>query len=157
MSHTPDQHEPLILEFVLQYQQTHGHAPTYREIGAAVGLYSLDHVSRDLKRLVKSGALTLLPRPAGGAQCGKRQEAYAPRYKCSRCHIRISTPTGQCEDCAGARPLITYAEGEGEDRYFQRRPVRSMYVLQTETQEKHAREAKAKRICQNTNSKASTA
>ena len=56
-----DEHGARILAFVERYQRQHHRAPTYREIGAAVGLVSSDHVARDLKRLVQQGYLSFTP------------------------------------------------------------------------------------------------
>lgn len=56
-----DEHGARILAFVERYQRQHHRAPTYREIGAAVGLVSNDHVARDLKRLVHQGYLDFTP------------------------------------------------------------------------------------------------
>jgi repressor LexA len=56
-----DEHGARILAFVERYQRQYQRAPTYREIGAAVGLVSNDHVARDLKRLVHQGYLAFTP------------------------------------------------------------------------------------------------
>jgi SOS regulatory protein LexA len=56
-----DEHGARILAFVERYQRQHHRSPTYREIGAAVGLGSNDHVARDLRRLVKQGYLSFTP------------------------------------------------------------------------------------------------
>ncbi len=56
-----DEHGARILAFVEHYQRQHHRSPTYREIGAAVGLVSNDHVARDLNRLVRQGYLSLTP------------------------------------------------------------------------------------------------
>jgi len=56
-----DEHGARILAFVERYQQQHRRSPTYREIGAAVGLVSNDHVARDLRRLVQQGFLSFTP------------------------------------------------------------------------------------------------
>lgn len=56
-----DEHGARILAFVERYQRQHHRSPTYREIGAAVGLVSNDHVARDLKRLVHQGYLDFTP------------------------------------------------------------------------------------------------
>lgn len=56
-----DEHGARILAFVERYQRQHHRSPTYREIGAAVGLVSNDHVARDLKRLVHQGYLAFTP------------------------------------------------------------------------------------------------
>lgn len=56
-----DEHGARILAFVERYQRQYHRSPTYREIGAAVGLVSNDHVARDLKRLVHQGYLTFTP------------------------------------------------------------------------------------------------
>ncbi len=58
----PDEHGARILTFVERYQQQHRRSPTYREIGAAVGIRSTDHVSRDLRRLVRDGYISFKPR-----------------------------------------------------------------------------------------------
>ena len=57
-----DEHGTRILAFVERYQYQNHHAPTYREIGAAVGIRSTDHVSRDLRRLVRDGYISFKPR-----------------------------------------------------------------------------------------------
>ncbi|MBI4675597.1 MAG: hypothetical protein HY741_28465 [Chloroflexi bacterium] len=56
-----DEHGARILAFVERYQHQHHRSPTYREIGAAVGLVSNDHVARDLNRLVQQGFLSFTP------------------------------------------------------------------------------------------------
>lgn len=56
-----DEHGARILAFVEHYQRQHHRSPTYREIGAAVGLASNDHVARDLRRLVQKGYLSFTP------------------------------------------------------------------------------------------------
>lgn len=56
-----DEHGARILAFVECYQQQHHRSPTYREIGAAVGLVSSDHVARDLRRLANQGYLSFTP------------------------------------------------------------------------------------------------
>jgi len=56
-----DKHGARILAFVERYQRQHHRSPTYREIGAAVGLPSNDHVARDLRRLVQQGYLSFTP------------------------------------------------------------------------------------------------
>lgn len=58
----PDEHGVRILSFLERYQQQNHRSPTYREIGAAVGLVSTDHVARDLRRLVKDGYISFKPR-----------------------------------------------------------------------------------------------
>lgn len=57
-----DEHGARILSFVERYQHQHHRSPTYREIGAAVGIRSTDHVSRDLRRLVRDGYISFKPR-----------------------------------------------------------------------------------------------
>lgn len=57
-----DDHGARILAFVERYQRQHHRSPTFREIGAAVGLVSNDHVARDLKRLVRQGLIAYKPR-----------------------------------------------------------------------------------------------
>lgn len=56
-----DEHGARILAFVERYQHQHHRSPTYREIGAAVGLVSNDHVARDVRRLVNQGFLSFTP------------------------------------------------------------------------------------------------
>ncbi len=56
-----DEHGVRILDFVECYQRQYHRAPTYREIGAATGLVSNDHVARDLRRLVQEGYLSFSP------------------------------------------------------------------------------------------------
>lgn len=57
-----DEHSSQILNFVERYQQQNRRSPTFREIGAAVGISSTDHVSRDLRRLVRDGYISFKPR-----------------------------------------------------------------------------------------------
>ena len=52
----------LILDFVNDFMQENGYAPTVREIGAAVGLRSTASVSYQLQQLQEKG---LLAAPAG--------------------------------------------------------------------------------------------
>ncbi|HZQ09334.1 MAG TPA: S24 family peptidase [Anaerolineae bacterium] len=56
-----DEHGARILAFVECYQRKYHRSPSYREIGAAVGLASSDHVARDLRRLVELGYLSFTP------------------------------------------------------------------------------------------------
>lgn len=56
-----DEHGARILAFVEHYQRQHHRSPTYREIGAGVGLASNDHVARDLRRLKQQGYLSYTP------------------------------------------------------------------------------------------------
>lgn len=56
-----DEHGARILAFVERYQRQHHRSPTYREIGAGVGLASNDHVARDLRRLKQQGYLSYTP------------------------------------------------------------------------------------------------
>ncbi len=58
----PDEHGTRILQFVERYQNQNRRSPTYREIGAAVGLASNDHVARDLRRLSQNGYISFKPR-----------------------------------------------------------------------------------------------
>ena len=146
-----DEHSLRILEFVSQYQQEHQCSPSYREIAEAVGLGALDHVHRDVKRLVKAGVLQITPGEARSVvvigQPGVRAPAPPPaprvspsmRYRCTRCHIRIGTVSGLCEDCAEAKPLITYADAMGPERFYQvSRPRRNPYALQYDREEVEA-------------------
>ena len=57
----------LILDFVNQFVQENGFAPSIREIGAAVGLNSTASVSYQLKQLQEKGLLT------GAAQKGRKR------------------------------------------------------------------------------------
>ncbi len=57
-----DEHGARIITFIEHYQDKHQRSPSYREIGAAVGITSKDHVSRDLKRLQQQGYLMFTPR-----------------------------------------------------------------------------------------------
>lgn len=57
-----DDHGVRILAFLERYQRQHHRSPTFREIGAAVGIRSTDHVSRDLRRLVRDGYISFKPR-----------------------------------------------------------------------------------------------
>lgn len=57
-----DDHGAQIIDFVERYQHQHHRSPTYREIGAAVGLASSDHVARDLNRLLHQGFISFKPR-----------------------------------------------------------------------------------------------
>lgn len=56
-----DEHGARILAFVESYQRQHQRSPTYREIGAAIGLLSSDHVARDVRRLVNQGYISFTP------------------------------------------------------------------------------------------------
>lgn len=56
-----DEHGARILAFVERYQCQNHRSPTYREIGAAVGIRSTDHVSRDLRRLSRDGYISFQP------------------------------------------------------------------------------------------------
>lgn len=116
-----DEHASSILAFVSQFQSAHGHAPTYRAIGRAVGIRSTSHVSHDLKKLVRSGALVLLSNTAAHDDESPGRRMPARRYRCGRCHIRIPTATGMCADCAEQKPFITYAGDMGADRFYQTR------------------------------------
>ena len=80
-----------ILDYVTQFVQEHGYAPSVREIGAAVGLRSTASVSYHIQALQAKGLL-LSPRrkgpqaqhrhqcPAGpdpGDRCGHRRCTYS--------------------------------------------------------------------------------
>lgn len=57
-------------------------------------------------------------------------------FHCTRCYIGIEVAVGLCDDCESGARLITYADGMGEDRYFQtHRPeaVPSGYEQRAET------------------------
>ncbi len=56
-----DEHGEQIISFIKRYQETHQRSPSYQEIGAAVGLSSKDHVSRDLRKLKELGCLSFTP------------------------------------------------------------------------------------------------
>lgn len=56
-----DEHGEQIIDFIKRYQEIHQRSPSYQEIGAAVGLTSKDHVSRDLRRLKELGCLSFTP------------------------------------------------------------------------------------------------
>ncbi len=56
-----DTHGARIIAFIERYWQTHQRSPSYEEIGAAAGLVSKDHVSRDLKKLKEQGYLSFTP------------------------------------------------------------------------------------------------
>jgi LexA DNA binding domain-containing protein len=55
---TPQQKR--VRDFILEYQRDHGRRPTYEQIGAALGMRSLDTVGRHVTGLQKKGALVLL-------------------------------------------------------------------------------------------------
>ncbi|MGB8648079.1 MAG: transcriptional repressor LexA [Anaerolineae bacterium] len=57
-----DEHGARIIAFIEHYLAQHHHSPSYREIGAAVGIASKDHVSRDLEQLEQQGYLRRTPR-----------------------------------------------------------------------------------------------
>ncbi len=57
-----DEHGASIIAFIERYQQQNQHSPSYEEIGAAVGISSKDHVSRDLRRLQRLGYISFTPR-----------------------------------------------------------------------------------------------
>jgi repressor LexA len=55
-----DRHEIDILRFIERYQNRNsGISPSYKEIGQAIGVLSKDHVSRDLRKLVRLGYLLI--------------------------------------------------------------------------------------------------
>lgn len=56
-----DEHGEAIIAFIRSYQQAYHCSPSYEEIGAAVGLPSKDHVSRDLRKLKEHGYLSFTP------------------------------------------------------------------------------------------------
>lgn len=56
-----DEHGEQIIDFIKRYQEIHQRSPSYQEIGAAVGLTSKDHVSRDLRKLKELGCLSFTP------------------------------------------------------------------------------------------------
>ena len=51
-----------------------------------------------------------------------RKANYSMRYRCTRCHIKIETASGLCNDCKSGSPLIQYDAGIGDDRFFRRVP-----------------------------------
>lgn len=79
-----EEHGARILSFVERYQQENRRSPTYREIGAAVGLSSTDHVARDLRRLRQDGYISFKPRVSKSIVLLKparpRQTAYQLPY-----------------------------------------------------------------------------
>ena len=50
-----------VLEYVSRYHDENGYAPTYREVGRAVGLLSTSSVSHYIKCLEKEGKVTMRP------------------------------------------------------------------------------------------------
>jgi repressor LexA len=56
-----DEHGKRIIAFIKNYQRTHRRSPSYQEIGAAMGITSKDHVSRDLRKLREQGCLSFTP------------------------------------------------------------------------------------------------
>lgn len=74
---------------------------------------------------------------------------YRPRVCCPRCLILVNRP-GLCEDCATETHWITYCDGEGDERYWLRRTVRSTEILQDEAHELRAQRAREKRRAQRT-------
>lgn len=55
-----DEHELSIWRFVFHYKQAHnGRAPSYAEIGQAVGIASKDHVKRDIEKLARKNVLRI--------------------------------------------------------------------------------------------------
>ena len=56
---TGEQARMKILEYVAQFNDTYGYAPSYREIGAAVGLKSSSTVHKHIKRLEAEGKLDM--------------------------------------------------------------------------------------------------
>lgn len=119
-------HARPILAFLQDYCEAHDHAPTYREIMAAVGLTSKDHVARDLRHLQASGYIKIVPHtPKGIVLLGKsaaltvtakpKRRKY-PHGFCGECGIRCQTEL--CADCEGHTPFIQYHELFGADRYY---------------------------------------
>lgn len=130
-------HEYHILKFVRQYQSEHAKSPSYREIGAAVGIRSTDHVSRELHRLASRGLIRLATVPSRRIRlnlpmtskarrrreiAGSPKPAPAPRPKripfrgfCVNCHIKSRTRL--CKDCKGGAPIIQHHLLAGNDRF----------------------------------------
>lgn len=46
-----------ILRFIREYSEKHGYAPTYDEIGEAVGLYSKSSVRNHIQKLLETGKI----------------------------------------------------------------------------------------------------
>lgn len=64
-----DEHELGIWHFVAGYKKAHdGRAPSFAEIGKAIGISSKDHVKRDLQKLVEKKILRLSKRMARGIE-----------------------------------------------------------------------------------------
>lgn len=65
MSQPSDEHSLKMLRFIERYQYLHNTSPSYRAIGAALGIQSTDHVSRDLHKLARDGFISIQPRRTG--------------------------------------------------------------------------------------------
>ena len=136
-------HGPLILSFVARYQERYGEAPTYRKIAYAVGISSLDHVSRDIKQLQAQGKLTFLPAPCmepSAQPTPRRRGVPAGRFRCSRCHIKIGERVGLCEPCEKNEPYIQTHLLLGEERFYQiQRPIPTGLGYEKETKRRTRR------------------
>jgi repressor LexA len=64
MNLTPRQEK--VRDFILEYQGQHGRRPTYEQIGAALGMKSMETVSRHVTSLEKKGVLALVYVAAAG-------------------------------------------------------------------------------------------
>lgn len=53
-----------VLEFIKNFQETHEFSPSYREIGAGIGLSSVASVAEHVNNLVALGALKRVPNSA---------------------------------------------------------------------------------------------
>lgn len=110
-------HAEPIFNFVTAYYAEHGIAPTLREIGAAVGITSTDHVSRDVRWLVKQGWLVLHPHAARGLRlpfplpepkpCRRPRAPLPRRYGPNHCHrCGIKSRPRLCSECVKRAPII---------------------------------------------------
>lgn len=114
-----------ILAFVRAYQVEHQRSPSYREIGAAIGIPSTDHIKRDLGRLERAGLVKrarfvrrrnlLLLEPLPPAPTAPAPETFKRAGYCNRCWIESATPV--CGECATKAPLIQTHLHMGNDRF----------------------------------------
>ncbi len=99
-----DEHGEQIIDFIKRYQEIHQRSPSYQEIGAAVGLTSKDHVSRDLRKLKELGCLSFTPGVSRSIVLLKRERS-------GRGGGTSTIPLPVVDTITGSEPLSTADSG----------------------------------------------
>jgi repressor LexA len=89
-----------ILEYIVGFMDENGFAPTYREIGAAVGLKSSSSVSRHIEHLKAEGKITLHDQKSRTLSPLRRLELVnASEERQRRVHLEVADGGVICFDC----------------------------------------------------------